>query len=1113
MAFVHLHIHSEYSLLESGAKIEDLVQKAKKEGFTSLALTDRSVMHGAVPFYQACIREGIKPIIGVELPFRFSEEGPAYQLLLLALSTTGYQCLLKLTTKVKTTEKKEPFMDLKDLQQTEDIIVIQPMEKGPVQTLLQEKDLFGAEEVQDLLKQAAPNDVYIEVQQHYHQEEREKLLALRNWLSDRKEKAVASNHLHAVEAEDTDIFQLLSSIRTGTPLSQFDNEEHTAHYYMKSEAEMREALRGWEGALEETNAIAERCEWELPLGQMVLPEYPDTENASLLLRKWCEKGMYNRYKTPSEESWSRLEHELSVIESMQFADYFLIVADFMNFAHREGITTGPGRGSAAGSLVAYVLKITNVDPIKYQLLFERFLNPERISMPDIDIDFADTKRDKVIHYVAEKYGKEHVAQIVTFGTFAAKAAVRDAGRSLGTDPYEVDRVAKAIPAKPNIKIADAEKRSSFIQAVSGSESAEKLVYYAKKLEGLPRHSSVHAAGIVMSRDPLTNIVPLQTGNEGMMLTQYPMGDLEKLGLLKMDFLGLRNLTLIDRIQELSGIDAEELPLDEPKVFKLLSQGDTSGIFQLESQGMQKVLKQLKPTNFEDIVAVNALYRPGPMEFISVYVARKHGQEETHYIHQDLKPILEKTHGVLIYQEQIMQIAAKMAGFKLGEADLLRRAVSKKKREELEEGRRKFVEGAAEKGYRTEEAEEVYDLIVRFADYGFNRSHAVAYSMISYQLAYLKTMAPEAFYTGLMEGAVHDQEKLAGIIHEAKLRGINILSPSVQTGDASFTLKEGSIQIGLASIKYMNYRTAEEIVRWRSAGGYEGLFELCAKLPKHLRARRMFESLILSGALDEFGENRATLLATIDSALEYAIQEDKKEELGEVLFPDEEINIFYEKMKPLKREEELKMEKEVLGFYVSGHPLEEAAELLVKYKRVPIMEALKQKDKSTVRLAGLLTDIRSIQTKKKEQMAFLHIEDESGETSVTVFPKAYKQYQLLFGKNEKVFIEGTIEEYEGERKVILNKCTTIQHLLEKEEQQQEETLYLYITVINERERLAELKNLLENTPGTVPVVLKYESSDKIVRLSEMWNVAVTEGFLNKLQAILGKNHVYLKKPRV
>ncbi|WP_147803401.1 DNA polymerase III subunit alpha [Alkalicoccus halolimnae] len=1112
MTFVHLHVQSEFSLQESGARIPELVKKAKDLGFDSLALTDRQAMHGAVRFYEACKAEGIKPIAGVKLAFRMKENGAEYDLLFLAENNQGYRSLLSLVTRASEKERST-YATLEDLRTLENVFVIQPMDRGPVQTLLLDKDLYGAEEVQDALTNVLSDRVYIEVQNHWYREEREKLLALKSWMKDREVKLVGSNRVLAVEEKDTDVCSVLTSIRTGTPLAELGTAGESEGYYLKSEQEMKDALEGWEEALHNAAVLAERCTWELELGDITLPRYSEIDDAGVLLRSWCENGMYERFGQPDQAAWERLEHEVSIIESMQFADYFLIVADFMQFAHKEGITTGPGRGSAAGSLVAYVLKITNVDPLAYNLLFERFLNPQRVSMPDIDIDFADADRDKVIHYVAERYGKEHVAQIVTFGTFAAKAAVRDAGKALGSDPYDIDRLAKLIPSRPNTKIADAEKLSSVQKLIEQKPDIGNVVHAAKKLEGLPRHTSVHAAGIVMSRRPLPEVVPLQQGHEGLMLTQYPMGDLEKLGLLKMDFLGLRNLTLIDRITKLASIDLTKIRFDDDIVFALLGRGDTFGIFQLESQGMQRVLKQLRPNSFEDIVAVNALYRPGPMEFIPTYVARKHGEEEISYIHADLEPILKPTYGVLIYQEQIMQIASLMAGFTLGEADILRRAVSKKKRDALEEGRVQFVKGAESKGYRREEAEEVYSQIARFADYGFNRSHAVAYSVISYQLAYLKARTPEAFYTALMESAVHDQEKLAFLIHEAGTHSLKVLPPSVQAGEAGFKLENRNIRLGLTSVKFVNEKSAQAVAESRGEEPFRDLFDFCGRLPKHIRTRRLLEALILSGALDDFKKSRTILLASLDTALEYAEQEDKKTEQGEELFPDEVIHPDYAEVKPMARTEELKLEKEMLGCYLSGHPLEEQAETLQKYKRLPIMEALKKSHKENVRIAGLITQIRTIETKKGDEMAFLQIEDESGGADVTVFPKPFKKYQLQFIKNEKLFIEGLIEEYEGERKIILQKCVLVDSLIDREKQQNASALYLYITIQAEKQALEEVKELLENTPGEVPVVLKYASDGKIVRLSEMWNVAVNEAFLEKLQARLGKNHVVFRKPGV
>jgi DNA polymerase III subunit alpha len=1110
LGFVHLNVESEFSMLESGARISSLVKKASELGAGSLALTDRNAMHGAVPFYEACTAAGIKPIIGVKLAFRVREQ--EFELILLAENNNGYRSLLALLTQMELRREREAFITLDDLKLLSDVFVIEPMYRGPLQTLLLEKDLYAAEEIHESLKEALPGRVFIEVQNHFHREEREILLALKSWLQGRDEQLTASNKVLAVEKEETEVCDLLHSIKAGIPLAD-TSYGRSSEYYLKSEDEMKTALEGWSGALETAEKLASRCSWELSFGEMILPEYAESEDAVLLLRQWCHKGVYERYGTPDRDVWERLEHELSVIESMQFADYFLIVADFMQFAHKEGITTGPGRGSAAGSLVAYVLRITDVDPLAYELLFERFLNPERVTMPDIDIDFADADRDKVIHYVADRYGSEHVAQIVTFGTFAAKAAVRDTGKALGVDSYELDRMAKLIPSRPGTKISDAEKNSAFTSFIEKKEELQEVVRCAKMIEGLPRHSSVHAAGIVISRDPLPEIVPLQQGNDGMLLTQYPMGDLEKLGLLKMDFLGLRNLTLIDKITKLAGIRAEDIPEEDHRVFELLGRGDTSGIFQLESQGMQKVLKQLQPTAFEDIVAVNALYRPGPMEFIPDYIARKHGRKTVEYAHPVLEPILKQTHGVMIYQEQIMQTAAAMAGFSLGEADILRRAVSKKKRTDLENGRIQFVNGAVGRGYGREEAEKVYDQIVSFADYGFNRSHAVAYSMITYRLAYLKAVFPEAFYTGMMESAVHDQEKLAGIIHEARLHGLKILPPSVQKSGSAFSLEENGIRLGLTSIRHINERTAQAVAEAGIAGGIRDVFELAAGLPKHLRSRKTLEALTLSGAMDSFGKSRAELLATLDRALEYAGQEDLKLERGEELFPDEKTVPEYAYARPLQREEELRLEKEMLGFYLSGHPLEEAEELLKKYKRLTIGEALKLSGRKKIRLAGLITDVRSVQTKKGDQMAFLELEDESGSVPVTIFPKVYKEFQLQLVKNEKLFMEGHMEEYEGEQKVIMEKAVLLSSLKSREEAQRAEVLYLYLSLEAERKHLGEVKKILENTPGEVPVVLKYGASNKIVRLSEMWNVSISKPFLSKLEAILGKNHVFLRKPRV
>ncbi|NJP37006.1 DNA polymerase III subunit alpha [Alkalicoccus luteus] len=1102
MTFPHLHVHSEYSLLESAARIHDLVRKAAAMHIPALALTDKNAMYGVPAFAEACDKAGIRPIIGAELDYVNDAS-----LIVLAKTARGYRGLVRLVSRVQLSAKP---LDYADLETIEECVIIQPLHEGPVPSLLAEGKTEAATELQRRFHDL-PSDVYIEVRNHYTKADRQMLLELRKWLQSCPAAIIASNHVHAVEREETDVLPVLQAVKQGSLLSETEPAPGFEEGYLKSRTEMEEAMKGWEHALTAAEEIvSEFADSPVPEPEQHLPAYPSDIPADKLLKQWCTEALDRLYAERRQEAETRLDYELAVISEMGFSDYFLITADFMRFARDNAIRTGPGRGSAAGSLTAYLLRITDVDPLGYNLLFERFLNPDRVTMPDIDIDFADSDRDRVIQYVAEKYGREHVAQIVTFGTFAAKAALRDSGKALGVDPYAIDRAAKLVPAKPGVTLAEAFQQKQ-LQAMQ--EENSRWFHVAVRMEGLPRHTSVHAAGIVMSREPLTELVPLMQGHDGLVLTQYPMGDLERMGLLKMDFLGLRNLTLLDRLEELSGLSASDAPLDDRAVYELLSRGDTSGIFQLESEGMQRVLKKLKPTSFEDIVAVNALYRPGPMKYIPDYIDGKYGRKQIHYIHSDLEPVLKQTYGVIIYQEQIMQIASIMAGYSMGEADLLRRAVSKKKREDLEEGRKGFLKGAREKGYKDAEAEAVYDLIVRFADYGFNRSHAVAYSFIAYQLAYMKARAPEAFYTALMESVTHDKEKLAFLIHEAKRAGIRVLPPSVQQGGAAFRMENGAVRLGLHVLRHVNARAALSVEEARKQGPFENLFDLCARVPVIHRQRRFFEALIGGGALDDFGKNKAVLLATLDDALHYAEQEDKTAERGEALFADEEIDTSYREAKPMPRTQELQLEKEMVGCYISGHPLEEAAELLDKYGRTVSAEAVQLKHKTPVRMAGIVMSIRQIQTKKGKQMAFMELEDETGTIDVTVFPEAYSSCQLKLQKQEKLFIEAVIEEYEGTRKAILKKCILIDELMDRQKAHEKETLYLYITPEAERRSLDRVKELLEDTPGSIPVVLKYGAAGEIVRLSEMWNVKPDERLVDRLGALLGKKHVFLKRPRV
>jgi len=1132
MGFVHLHVHSEYSLLRSAAKIKKLVEEAVNKNFKALALTDIDAMHGVIPFYKECKKYEIKPVIGVELAVSQTilsdREKPIHRLLFLAKNNEGYRALLTLTSKAQTRENSlEPYLTYEELRPyLMDVIVISPFEQGEIQQLIEDGSEFAGEELYEKLVSFAGNEnVYIEIQNHWRRNERERLLSLRDWINRKQIPVVATNHVHFIKKDQVDAHRVLHAIRLGERLSALESDISSEEYTLKSESEMKEVFPSWVDALYESERIADRCNVEISLGESVLPHFPlpDGSDSHTFLKTICHQGLKVRYKTITSELTERLEYELKIISDMNYEDYFLIVADFMDYAHKQRILTGPGRGSAAGSLVAYVLHITNVDPIKYGLLFERFLNPERVSMPDIDIDFSDQQRDQVIQYVAQKYGKDHVAQIVTFGTLAAKAAIRDAGRVLNVEQKKVDRVAKQIPSRPNVKIRESvNENKSFMEMIENDPELTELFRIAEQIEGLPRHTSIHAAGIVISKELLTNVVPLQKGHDGLFLTQYPMGDLENIGLLKMDFLGLRNLSFIEKLIHLiykttgTQVNINELPIADERTFQMLGQGDTSGIFQLESAGMKSVLRRLKPSHFEDIVAVNALYRPGPMENIPSYIARKHGTEAVSYPHPDLEAILKPTYGVLIYQEQIMQVASKMAGFSLGEADVLRRAVGKKKRETLERTREQFVNGALNKGYLSEEADNVYDLIVRFADYGFNRSHAVAYSMISYQLAYLKANFPLQFTSGLMDMSIHHQDKLSEYISEARRKGILIVGPSIHKSDALFTVKDQSIWIGLASLKNVGLQTVQKILEQRSHEPFESLFDLCAKIPSKFLPRRALEALVFAGALDDFNIDRATLLASIDDALEFGLEEQEKQNRGQApLFFEEEKNPQYTEVSHLSDKDRLRFEKEVLGFYASGHPVEEDKSVLQQFDRKKIAKVKELSiDRTRVRIAGMIEDQRVIQTKNKEQMAFLRLSDETGEIEVTVFPKAFSKFQIILQKDELIFVEGRVQEHKGDKKILLDKCTTLDVLKRKQQERNQPILYLNITTLHERlGKLDELKKILENTPGEVPVVLKYEANQQAVRLSEMWNVTDNDAFILKLKGILGNKNVFLRKPRV
>lgn len=1092
-----------------------MVDKAVNMGHQALAITDENVMYGAVHFYKLCKSKNIKPIIGLTVSVLNEEEDTAYPLVLLAEDQKGYQNLLLLSSILKTNEAIGVSKDTLK-KYVLGLIAISPF-KGEVSQLLlsgdEEKAIKSAEYHKEIF---GIKSFYLSIENHGLMEERqirERLSVICKRLQVNK---VVTNHVQYIEQTDALAQQCLLAIKNGDKLTKEQrNLQYAGEYYLKSPEDMTAIfIEQDEEALQNTTQIADRCNVEIDFDRSILPKYPvpaeyTTES---YLRMLCEKGLSERYSNPSENVVERLNYELTVINKMNFNDYFLIVWDFMKFAHEQHILTGPGRGSAAGSLVAYTLKITNVDPIKHDLLFERFLNPDRISMPDIDIDFPDNKRDEMISYVAKKFGQKHVAQIITFGTLAARAAIRDIGRVLGLPIQDVDILAKQVPGRPGILLKEAYKESANLRKlIEGSDRYQQLYEIALKVEGLPRHTSIHAAGVVISDVPLVKTVPLQVGHDQIYLTQFSMEVLEDLGLLKMDFLGLRNLTLIENIIRMiernagQPFDLDGIPIDDTKTYQLLSKGDSTGVFQLESPGMRKVLQRLKPTEFEDIVAVNALYRPGPMENIPLYIERKHGKKEVSYPHEDLKSILQKTYGVIVYQEQIMQIASKLAGFTLGEADLLRRAVSKKKRDILEEERGHFVKGCLNNGYSEATAEQIYDLIVRFADYGFNRSHAVAYSMIAYQLAYLKANYPHYFMAAILTSVIGNDKKVASYINEAKQYELNVFPPSINKSTYVFNVEKEGIRFSLAAIKNVGITAFREITMKRKERRFADLFDFCARVSLKVVNRRVIESLTCAGCFDEFNKDRAVILASIDAAMEYAelvTEGDDGLFLGDDLVPKPE----YIEVSEMPNKDKLKMEKEVLGFYLTSHPLESYLPIIKVLKRVQLQKLSELPPKTNVSVVGFISSIKTIKTKKGDQMAFITISDESGEVDGVIFPKVYNAFGAALKEEVTYTMNGTTEIREDQLQLVVNEIVPL-HIIEQEMNAQ---LYLKIDENNDTAMtLKRVKSVLKKHSGYTKVVLYYATNKQTVKLSDEWLIKPSDHCLEELKGILGKNNVVLK----
>jgi DNA polymerase-3 subunit alpha len=1133
-SFVHLHVHTEYSLLDGASRIRDLVAHARKVGFDALAISDHGAMYGVIPFYQACREAGIKPIIGCEVyltpgsredrPSR--KEQRMYHLLLLAETDEGYRNLMKLVSRSHLEGfHHKPRVDKEILRRhAAGLIATSACLAGEIpQAILEDntakarhlaleyRDIFGADQF------------FLELQDHGLPEQQKVNRHLIRLSEELGIGLVATNDSHYIYRDDHEVHDCLLCIGTNRKMADEDRLRFaTREYFLKTAAEMASLFRHVPEAIANTRRIADRCQVTIPLGQRLLPRFPVPEgwDAAVYLKKQCLAGAAKRYEHLSEEVRQRLDYELSVIVRMGFEDYFLIVWDFIRYARQQGIAVGPGRGSAAGSLVAYVLFITDVDPIRYQLLFERFLNPERVNMPDIDIDFNYERRDEVIAYVTRKYGADRVAQIITFGTMAPRAAVRDVGRVMGLPYREVDQTAKRIPPVPGVTLEQVWKPGSELDAwIQKHPRVARMMETVKKVEGTPRHTSTHAAGVVIAPGDLTDHVPLERGAEGIPLTQYPMEALEAIGLLKVDFLGLRNLTVIEqavatiREQEGGHLDFSQMEMDDSATYQLLSRGETAGVFQMESAGMRKVLRELKPTTFEDIIAVLALYRPGPMEQIPRFIRAKHGQESIHYPHPDLEPILRDTYGIIVYQEQIMQIAAKMAGFSLGQADGLRRAVSKKKRQWLDEQRETFIRGSLAQGYDEETGRAVYDLIVRFADYGFNRSHSAAYAVLAYQTAYLKANFPLYFIAALLTTVMGSHTKMAEYIEDARRLGITVDLPDINTSERAFSVVDGKIRVGLAAIKNVGTHAIASIIQERKKRPFRDLFDFCRRVDLRICNRRVIESLIQCGAMDSLPNHRAKQLAMLDEALEAGGGFQRRQSADQLrLFeeePDTGMDFDYDRVKPFLPREKLEMERELIGLYLSGHPLDEWKEAVQRHRTHALGELSQLQDGERVTVCGLLVEVKPITTKKGEAMAFAVLEDYSTAVEMVVFPRILSQYRSLLQLDQAVKLSGRVNHHEDGVKVLVDTVEDLERL----HRERQESKVVYIKVHPQRESAAtldRLKQTLERHRGDVPVRLYYESDRRLLELPvEKYGVRLSEELKRQVEEIMGNASFKLK----
>lgn len=1152
MSFAHLHVHTAYSLLDGEGTIPKIIDRAKSLGQTAMAITDHGNMYGVIEFYEYAKSQGIRPILGCEVYVaarsRFDKvheyDAQSSHLILLAENETGYKNLMNIVSAgfVEGFYYK-PRIDMEVLRQySEGIIALSACMFGVLSRQILANNYEEAKRrAQEFIDIFGRDNYFIEIQDHGLPEQQRlnrELIALAREL---ELDLVATNDIHYVRQEDAKYQDVLMCIQMGKTIDDDDRMKMTSEQlYVKSEEEMLELFGYIPEAIENTQKIADRCQVEIKFGELHLPEFklPEDTTAFSYLQQLCRQGMEKHYgDDPAVKE--RLQYELDTIQSMGYVDYFLIVWDFIRYAKENDIMVGPGRGSAAGSVVAYCLGITNVDPLKYGLIFERFLNPERVSMPDIDIDFCYERRGEVIDYVNQKYGEDHVAQIVTFGTMAARLAIRDVGRALNVPYGTVDSVAKQIPNELKMTIEKALQVNGQLKQLYNSDPVIKnLIDTAKELEGLPRHTSTHAAGVVITKDPVHSYVPLQK-NDDVITTQFTMTTIERLGLLKMDFLGLRTLTVmrdaVDHIKKQHGITVkiDELSFDDPEVYAMISRGETDGVFQLESGGMRQFMKELQPSSLEDIIAGISLYRPGPMESIPMYVANKNHPSMVRYKHPSLEHILNMTYGCIVYQEQVMQIVRELGGYSLGRADLVRRAMSKKKADVMEQERHNFiygvqdgeqsVDGAVKRGIDEETAKSIFDEMMDFASYAFNKSHAAAYAVVAYQTAWLRYHYPVEFFAALLTSFINLAAQVTKYILIVRAQGITILPPDINKSGRNFTVDGGAIRFGLAAVKNVGGSVVDEIVEEREKNGvFHSFTDFCERMAGRKLTKRVVENLIKSGSFDGMQLKRSVLLSVYERVWDGAVNKIKTVMPGQIdmfsMMQTEDKEAYskdnFEDMEEFSHRDILTMEKECIGIYISGHPLDEYKDYVKGASSATVLSIHENEEHQfaigdQVTLAGVISKVRNQLTKRGDLMKYIELEDLTGSIEVIVFPSQVVKFDKLLKQDTLVIVKGNLDiQDESAPKLRLEEIRPFQ-IGETPEKRKEEVSKIYLQMgSNETEKIAEVKKILRRDIGVLDVFIYFSDLKKVSKAPENMRLRIDDERLTELQSILGAENVRL-----